>query len=997
MLALAAMGVVASGMIGSPWPAEANAIRHGIAQAPQTTGSAQRSGNPKLLAHDAPRPAAPKSFPQSPAGYSALDCEATWRTAPTPDPAGSYRELNALGAASGTDIWAVGDYANAAGTYRTLAEHWNGYSWTIVPTPNVGAGNNLLLSVAAIASNDAWAVGVYRQSNTDIAQTLTEHWNGSSWSVVASPNVANMDNALFGVRAISSTNVVAVGRALTSNTNAQSLVEQWNGTGWSIVPTPNGSSFSELIAVDALSATNIWAVGDQTSDASFYTTLVEHWDGVSWTVVPSPNFSGFGGFLESIGGTAANDLWAVGGFTITGGQQQTAIAHYDGTSWSAIASPTGTSSELFAIGVVSSTNAWAVGSNFYGSYDMTLVEHWDGTGWSIVQTTQPGVVTNDLFDIAAVSASEMWTVGRTVNTSNVFETAAQNYCLPPSLSSLAPTSGPATGGTAVTIRGTGFSWATGVSFGGTPAASFSVTSDTQIIASSPQQQAGTVEVKINYFLGTSQSVRNDQYTVTPTPPTAPANVAALGGEASATVYWQAPFDGGTPITGYTITTSPPTTSTMAPAGATSALVTGLTDGVTYTLTVTATNSIGTGPASAPSNAVTPGRGQYRALTPARILDTRIGLGAPLARLGQGGSLNVQVTGQGGVPATGVAAVVLNVTVTDTTAGSYLTVWPKGVPRPLASNLNWTAGKTVPNLVEVAVGVEGKVSIFNALGSTDVIFDVAGYVASPVEPAGVDGRYTPLVPERVLDTRLGTGGVPEGAVGPGGTVSVRMNGQAGLPPTGVAAVVLNVTVTGPTAPSYLTVYPTGSSQPTASNLNFVAGQTVPNRVIVKVGSNGTTEGWVSFFNAAGSTHIIADIGGWFSDGSNPAATGTRFVGVTPTRILDTRTGTGGFSQPVGPEATIAATVAGVGGVPAMNATVAPSAVVLNVTVTDTTGQSYLTVWPDGAGQPTASDLNWVTGLTVPNLVVVKVGSTGKIDLYNQAGSTNVIIDVVGWYG
>src|SRR5438067_555304 len=189
---------------------------------------------------------------------------------------------------------------------------------------------------------------------------------------------------------------------------------------------------------------------------------------------------------------------------------------------------------------------------------------------------------------------------------------------------------------------------------------------------------------------------------------------------------------------------------------------------------------------------------------------------------------------------------------------------------------------------------------------------------------------------------------------------------------------------------------GVSRPLASNLNFVAGQTVPNRVIVKVGTNGTP-GWVSFFNAAGSTHVIADIGGWFSDGSNPAASGSRFVGVTPARILDTRTGTGGFSHPVGPGATIAATVAGVGNVPAMNATVVPSAVVLNVTVTDTTAGSYLTVWPDGATRPLASDLNWVAGLTVPNLVVVKVGGNGKIDLYNPAGSTDVIIDVVGWYG
>ena len=122
-----------------------------------------------------------------------------------------------------------------------------------------------------------------------------------------------------------------------------------------------------------------------------------------------------------------------------------------------------------------------------------------------------------------------------------------------------------------------------------------------------------------------------------------------------------------------------------------------------------------------------------------------------------------------------------------------------------------------------------------------------------------------------------------------------------------------------------------------------------------------------------------------------------INLTPARVLDTRDGTGGYSAPLGAGQTIVATVAGTGGVPAMNATVPPSAVVLNVTATDTTGASYLTVWPDGAARPNASDLNWIAGLTVPNLVVVKLGSDGKIQLYNPVGSTNVIIDVVGWYG
>jgi hypothetical protein len=177
-----------------------------------------------------------------------------------------------------------------------------------------------------------------------------------------------------------------------------------------------------------------------------------------------------------------------------------------------------------------------------------------------------------------------------------------------------------------------------------------------------------------------------------------------------------------------------------------------------------------------------------------------------------------------------------------------------------------------------------------------------------------------------------------------------------------------------------------TQPNASNLNFVAGQTVPNRVIVKVGATGQ----VSFFNAAGGVDVIADVGGWFTDTSS-AVGGSQFVGMTPIRILDTRDGTGGFRTPLGPQESLALQVGGVLGVPA-----AASAVVANVTVTGTTAGSYLTAWPDGSPQPLASDLNWTAGITVPNLGVVKLGPNGKLDLYNAAGSTDVILDVVGYY-
>jgi hypothetical protein len=389
-------------------------------------------------------------------------------------------------------------------------------------------------------------------------------------------------------------------------------------------------------------------------------------------------------------------------------------------------------------------------------------------------------------------------------------------------------------------------------------------------------------------------------------------------------------------------------------------------------------------------------GQYHPLPPSRILDTRDGTGTGFAQpIGPQGSLQVTVAGRGGVPSANVTAVVLNTTVTDTTAASYLTVYPTGVPQPVASNLNWTAGQTIPNLVEVAVGSGGQVTVFNAAGSTNVIFDVAGYVTSP-PPSDAAGLYTPVVPGRVLDTRDGTGGVSAAKLGPGGTLSVKIAGQKNVPPTGVSAVVLNVTVTNPSSASYLTAYPSGTSRPLASNLNFLPGQTIPNRVIVKVGTDlATGSGSVTVYNALGKVDVIADVGGWFSDGTT-ASSGSTFIGVTPIRLLDTRDGTGTFYSAIGQGQTINVMVAGRGPVPTMAAG-PPTAVVLNVTVTGGTAPSYLTAWPDGTSQPVASDLNYVAGQTVPNLVVVKVGANGKVDLFNAAGSVNIIADVVGWYG
>ena len=371
---------------------------------------------------------------------------------------------------------------------------------------------------------------------------------------------------------------------------------------------------------------------------------------------------------------------------------------------------------------------------------------------------------------------------------------------------------------------------------------------------------------------------------------------------------------------------------------------------------------------------------FHPLPPARILDTRAGIGAPAGKLGPASGLALQVTGRGGVPAAGVSAVVLNVTVTEPTTASWLTAYPAGASRPNASNLNFVAGQTVPNLVVVKVGDMGKVTLYNSTGATHVVADVAGWYGG----ADPGGRYHPVTPERSLDTRLGQG-APAAKVAAGATLGVQITGQGAVPPAGVAAVVLNVTVTDPTAAGWITAWPAGDSQPLTSNLNFLPGQTVANLVTVKVGAGGM----VNLFNSAGSTHLIADVAGWYSDGGG---LGAGYVPVAPGRIVDTRIGLGGPASPVGASASRSLQVTGLGGVPSGGV----SAVVLNVTAVDPTAGGWLTVWPTGTARPVASNLNFAPAQTVPNLVVVKVGAGGMVDVFNVAGTTHLVIDVAGWY-
>ncbi len=368
---------------------------------------------------------------------------------------------------------------------------------------------------------------------------------------------------------------------------------------------------------------------------------------------------------------------------------------------------------------------------------------------------------------------------------------------------------------------------------------------------------------------------------------------------------------------------------------------------------------------------------YQPLPPVRILDTRNGTGAPLASVGAGGTIAVQVVGVGGVPATAVSAVVLNVTAANATGNGNLRVYPSDLSTPpLVSNVNFRAGENTPNLAIAKTGSDGDIKIHNGSGAAtvDVVGDVQGYFVDP------SLSYGPLSPVRILDTRDGTGGI-DGAIGPGQTITLTVLGAGGVPSSGVSAVALNVTAAGGTGNGNLSVYPSDESNPPAvSNLNFQASTNRANLVIVKVGSDGAVK--IHNGSGAAAVHAVADTQGFFSTAT------TCYGPLSPLRVLDTRSGLGGTLGPIAPGATFSLQVLGVAGVPSTGV----GAVALNVTAANGTGNGNLRVFPsDESSPPLVSNLNFRAGVNVPNLVIVKVGADGAVKIHN--GSANASVDVV----
>ena len=331
---------------------------------------------------------------------------APWTVVPSPDASPGNNQLNAVATITASDVWAVGAAANSLGNNQPLAEHWDGTSWSIVPTPSVQVGT--LTGVAAVSSTDVWAVGSLLLSSRGNTASFIR-WNGRKWTVVKSPVIANA--AISAITAVASNDLWAVGEVENQTTFAeQTLIEHWTGRTWSVVASPDATAQTNILtAVTAVSASDIWAVGRFEDASSVFHTLTEHWDGTAWSIVASPDGSGFESELSSVTAVSASDVWTVGLSAGSG----TLTEQWNGTSWSVVPSPSvATNSELTGVAAVTASDIWATGITFTSSsVFQAFIEQWNGTSWSIVPSPNPGSASFLSGAAADPVSGQAWAVG----------------------------------------------------------------------------------------------------------------------------------------------------------------------------------------------------------------------------------------------------------------------------------------------------------------------------------------------------------------------------------------------------------------------------------------------------------------------------------------------------------------------------------------------------------------------------------------------------------
>src|SRR5262245_2614497 len=367
------------------------------------------------------------------ASASPPDAASRWSIVPSPNNEGA-NWLVAVDALAGNDAWAVGYYIASEGVYETLSQHWDGSAWRLVETLNVGEGTgDWLYGVAAVSPSEAWAVGYTAGPwDTYTSTTLIQHWTGSAWSVVPSPNPSDDPiygaNQLHDVRAFAPNDVWAVGWQWTTIGSAP-LVVRWDGRRWKVSPTPN-DEYRQLVALDGTSSSDIWAVGHSLNFNDGHQALAMHWDGRVWAVVPTPKLAD-DVYLNDVSVVSATDVWAVG-FTLPANPRdiQPIFFHWDGLAWSVVPSPhlSSTYNYLQSIAAVSANRVWAAGyRTISGHQVVSLVERWDGAQWRVESTPNRPDGGNYLFDVTVDPSGGMWSAGYFYpNDSSDFQTLIQH-------------------------------------------------------------------------------------------------------------------------------------------------------------------------------------------------------------------------------------------------------------------------------------------------------------------------------------------------------------------------------------------------------------------------------------------------------------------------------------------------------------------------------------------------------------------------------------------
>lgn len=375
----------------------------------------------------------------------------------------------------------------------------------------------------------------------------------------------------------------------------------------------------------------------------------------------------------------------------------------------------------------------------------------------------------------------------------------------------------------------------------------------------------------------------------------------------------------------------------------------------------------------------PETSKFVALTPTRVLDSRIGLG--LAGVTPpDGTASLSMLGRGGVPTTGVTAVLLNVTLTDAQGPGFVQVFPTGMATVgSSSNIGVEhAGQTIPNMVIAPLGVGGSVSIYTQ-GGGHLIADVFGYFVASGSTA--DGRYVHARASRLFDSRSAV----SGKLPAGGSVRIPVTGRNDIPIDEAAAVVLNVTATQATDAGYVQVLPSDTAIGGYSNLNVATDQTIPNLVVVPLGADGS----VTVFSERG-THVVVDIFGYFTNAAAAESTDGLFVTLGPTRLMDTR----GAAMPLPGSVTDVAPL-GRAGIP----TSGVAAVFGNLTATDSAGTGFVQIMSGSAPDPVPgrwSNLNIERPhQTISNAAIADLGGGDALSFYAST-ATHLIFDASGYF-